>query len=685
MNRLQYETSPYLLQHANNPVDWYAWKPEAFAKAKEEDKPILVSIGYSTCHWCHVMERESFEQEAIAKFMNEHFINIKVDREERPDVDQIYMEACQAITGGGGWPLNCFLTPDARPFLAGTYYPPKPAYNRPSWPQLLQHVANIFENKRDQVEDQANRLLEAIGRSERIFLKDQPEGEKSDFLQVETLDQIFRRMEDRFDTEYGGSGGAPKFPGTMTLQYLLHYGVQQDVPTAIEHVRFSLRKMIQGGIYDQIGGGFARYATDRAWLIPHFEKMLYDNALLVELLSDAYQITKEPLFREAIEETLVWVEREMTHPDGGFYAALDADSEGVEGKFYVWKEQEIEDILPDEYLLWKDFLGVRPDGNWEGTNILWRPESLEDFIESRQMDSAAAKKAYAEVKELLLQKRAERIRPGLDDKILLGWNALMVSGLAKAGFALNRPDYRERAQQTLDFLLETFQREKGSLELWHTYKVEGQYPAFLDDYAWLIKALLDVYEVSFETKYLDLAEQYTEMVLQNFLDPDSKLFYFTGKEQKDLPMRRKELYDNAVPAGNSTMVLNFQRLGSFLDKNTYREHALAMLQAVQEAVRKYPGSFARWSLGLFNQIIPGNEIAIVGQNAEEKVWDLSNIFLPNRVLMISEEAQAEYPLLADKPAKEDALVYWCQQYACRQPVSSIEELKQLIVAKPSLN
>lgn len=677
MNRLQHETSPYLLQHANNPVDWYAWKPEAFARAKEEDKPILVSIGYSTCHWCHVMERESFEHAGVAAFMNEHFINIKVDREERPDVDQVYMEACQAITGGGGWPLNCFLTPDGRPFLAGTYYPPRPAYNRASWPQILQHVAKIFAEKREQVEKQAERLLEAIGRSERLFLQEVPASVEPEFSKS-ALDTIYQHLQDRYDTESGGFGGAPKFPGSMSLQFLLHYGYAYGVPAAIDHVEFSLQKMIRGGIYDQLGGGFARYATDRDWLIPHFEKMLYDNALLVEVLADAYQITKNPLYRETIKETLAWVDREMTHPNGGLFAALDADSEGVEGKFYVWQETEIDEVLGEEAPLWKSFYGVRPEGNWEETNILWRPVPFATFIENKGLNQKSAKEQWLSVKERLLEKRAERIRPGLDDKILLGWNALMVSAFAKAGFALDQPEYRQRAATTLDFLLQTFRVDQQQLFLWHTYKGEGQYPAFLDDYAWLIKALLDVYEVTFDLKYLELAEEYTNLVLQEFLDPDSNLFYFTGKEQKDLPVRRKELYDSAVPAGNSTMVLNFQRLGVLLDNATFSEQGQRMLLAMKEAVVKYPSSFSRWALALFNQVEPSNEIAIVGRNATEKVWGLSNIFLPNRVLMVSEKEQEGFPLLAGKPEKDDAMIYWCQQYACRQPVSSLEALEQLI-------
>jgi uncharacterized protein len=394
MNRLQYESSPYLLQHAHNPVDWYAWRPEAFARAKAENKPILVSIGYSTCHWCHVMERESFENPDIAALMNERYINIKVDREERPDVDAIYMDACQILTGGGGWPLNCFLTPEGKPFFAGTYYPPRPAHNRPSWMQVLQHLANIWETKREVAYEQADKLLGHIQRNDNVFLE-KPASELA--MQGDAaftpamLENAFYQMREQFDRVEGGFGGAPKFPSSMAIQYLLHYHWFTGNSEALEHALLSLDKMIMGGIYDQIGGGFARYATDREWLVPHFEKMLYDNALLVMVLSEAYKLLhttdsdarqvphRANLYRQTIEETLGFIQREMTHPMGGFYAAQDADSEGEEGKFYVWSRVEIEEVLGEDADLFCAFYGVTPEGNWEHTNILWRPVAAEVF------------------------------------------------------------------------------------------------------------------------------------------------------------------------------------------------------------------------------------------------------------------------------------------------------------------
>ncbi|HRI58481.1 MAG TPA: thioredoxin domain-containing protein, partial [Saprospiraceae bacterium] len=467
MNKLQSETSPYLLQHAHNPVDWYAWRPEAFERARAEQKPILVSIGYSTCHWCHVMERESFENEDIAAFMNERFINIKVDREERPDVDAIYMDACQILTGGGGWPLNCFLTPEGKPFYAGTYFPPRPAHNRPSWLQLLQHLANIWETQRDVALDQAEKLTAHIARSDDIFIQKpsnpNPETLKPSnpetlqpsnppTLKPSNLESIYYQMRERFDRVEGGFGGAPKFPSTMAIQYLLNYHWFTGNPEALEQAVLSLDKMIHGGIYDQLGGGFARYATDREWLVPHFEKMIYDNALLVSVLSEAYKLTGKALYKETIEETLHYVRREMTGADGGFYSAQDADSEGVEGKFYVWDKGEIGEILGGEAQLFCAFYGVTEHGNWEEKNILWRPVSYEAFAAANDTEVGRLKSRLQSGREKLFAVRSKRIWPGLDNKVLLSWNALMTSAYCAAFTALGNEEYRTTAVRNIEFL-----------------------------------------------------------------------------------------------------------------------------------------------------------------------------------------------------------------------------------------
>ncbi|HOY06355.1 MAG TPA: thioredoxin domain-containing protein [Saprospiraceae bacterium] len=692
MNHLQHERSPYLLQHAHNPVHWHAWKPEAFERARAEQKPILVSIGYSTCHWCHVMERESFENEEIAAFMNEHFINIKVDREERPDVDAIYMEACQILTGGGGWPLNCFLTPEGKPFYAGTYFPPRPAHNRPSWIQLLQHLSNIWQTEPQKAIDQADNLTRHIEHNDGVFLKKTEEPAVSGVagFQQSDLDAVFTRLQQDFDPLEGGFGGAPKFPATMALQFLLSYHYFSRRPEALGHALLSLDKMIQGGIYDQLGGGFSRYATDRGWLVPHFEKMLYDNALLVSVLSEAYKYVLEnnqfpdaarraQLYRETIEETLQFIGREMTHTEGGFYSALDADSEGVEGKFYVWEQQEVEAVLGSDAGLFCAFYGVTHEGNWEEKNILWRPASFEAFAQFNGMEVHDLKKRLAAGRELLLAARALRIRPGLDDKILLGWNALMCSAYTAAYKAMAEESFRITAVRNMDFLLEKFASANGD-SLLHTWKDgEAQYDAFLEDYAFLIAALVDIYEITFDVNYLRSAEKYTRLVLSYFLDPVTGLFYFTGSGQTDIVLRKKDLQDNATPSGNSTMAHNLQRLSVLLGRPDWREMAQQMLRQVEDAVKKYPRSFERWALAMMMEAHPYHEIGVLGANAFETAAAIQRWFLPNGVIAASSQITDELPLLAEKVAgKTDALIYVCRDFTCQRPVTGLDDFRQLV-------
>jgi uncharacterized protein YyaL (SSP411 family) len=673
MNRLQHETSPYLLQHAHNPVDWYAWQPEAFERAWAEQKPILVSIGYSTCHWCHVMERESFENEDIAAYMNENFINIKVDREERPDVDAIYMDACQILTGGGGWPLNCFLTPEGKPFYAGTYFPPRPAFNRPSWLQLLQHLANTWETKREVAYDQAEKLLAHISRNDDIFIKKttslttiQPPSPPAS-----NLENIYYQMRERFDRVEGGFGGAPKFPSTMAIQYLLNYHHFTGNPESLEHALLSLDKMIQGGIYDQIGGGFARYATDREWLVPHFEKMLYDNALLVGVLSEAFKLTQKELYQETIEETLDYIRREMTSTDGGFYSAQDADSEGVEGKFYVWDKAEIEEILGEEAALFCAFYGVTEAGNWEEKNILWRPSTFEKFASANRLEVVDLKKRLKEGGEKLFAVRSKRIWPGLDDKMLLSWNALMTSAYSAAFTALGHEAYREAAVRNVAFLLKNCTHENSG-RLKHS---AAQKDAFLEDYAFFIAALTDVYQITFDVKYLQIAGKYVDHVLSSFHDSDTGLFYFTDVNQSDIILRKKDLYDNATPSGNSTMVHNLQRLGILLDRVAWRETAAQMLLTMRESVERYPLSFERWAIALMNETYPILEIAVVGDNAEQKALAIQREFLPNKVIAASKTSSEEMPLLSGKTGDADALIYLCRDFACQRPVSDLGEFR----------
>ncbi len=684
MNQLQHETSPYLLQHAHNPVNWYAWKPEAFEKARKEDKPILVSIGYSTCHWCHVMERESFEDQEVAGYMNDNFVCIKVDREERPDVDQIYMEACQVLTGGGGWPLNCFLTPDGRPFYAGTYYPPMPAYNRPSWLQVLMNISHAFQNKRETVEDQANRLTEIIQNSGETFAGNKLKVVSDDEPFHEgLLKKMYEALEKQFDKKDGGFGGAPKFPGTMSLHYLLDYHFYFGEKTALNHVELSLDKMAMGGIYDQIGGGFARYATDSKWLVPHFEKMLYDNALLVSLLADAYKVTKKNLYRETIEETLEWVHREMTSNEGGFYSAQDADSEGVEGKYYVWEKNEVEEILGEDAPLFCEFYDVTEHGNWEEKNILWRRWTFEDFAEAKDMDMQVLKNKLAKARQKLFEVRDKRVHPGLDDKTLLDWNALMCSAYAKAYTALGDDTYKNTAVANLEFLLEKFLQPDG-ITLFHTYKNgKAQYDAFLDDYAYLIEAMLDVAEITFDTRWILQAGRYIEFVLENFLDETGKMFYFTSAKQNDVLLRKKNLYDSATPSGNSTMVRNLQRAGILIGKESWRQTAGESLLAMRDAIVRYPGSFGRWATSIVSEVFGIPEIAVLGKQAGELAEKINLEFLPQKVLMSSTTPNDSFPLLEGKNNNGDTLVYICQDYACQRPVKTIEEFRQLVRSNES--
>ncbi len=695
MNQLQHETSPYLQQHAHNPVDWYAWKPEAFEKARLENKPILVSIGYSTCHWCHVMERESFENPDIAAFMNDRFVCIKVDREERPDVDAIYMEACQLLTGSGGWPLNCFLTPEGKPFFAGTYYPPRPAYNRPSWLQVLQHLANIWETKRQTAYEQADRLLEYIARNDDVFLKKSaPVSEPSEFdarFPPEYLDNIFLRMREQFDQTEGGFGGAPKFPSTMAIQFLFQYYWFANEQQALEHALHSLDKMIQGGIFDQLGGGFARYSTDREWLVPHFEKMLYDNALLVSTLAEAIQLLQTTgvvaqrqearlqCYRETVERTLAYVVREMTHPAGGFFSAQDADSEGEEGKFFVWDKAEIEALLGDEAGLFCEFYGVSEAGNWEGSNILHIKTPLPEFAVARNLDLSTLNANLARQREVLFLKRSKRVPPGLDDKVIMAWNALMCSAFAQAYAALGVDTFRDAAMRNLEFLLDNLIDFTNDDRLLHTWKDgKANYPAMLDDYAFFILALLDIWQITFDSKYLTLAERYTEQVLSYFHDSESGLFYYTSIDQTDLVLRKKDLYDNATPSGNSSMALALQRIGILCDRQDWRETAAQMLRKMADTVERYPLSFERWACTILLERYAYFEIALVGEDAFEKARMIQKRFLPNKVMAASVEANDRMPLLRGKVGASDAIIYVCRDYACQKPVQSMYDFNELV-------
>lgn len=683
MNHLQHETSPYLLQHAHNPVEWYAWKPEAFERARRENKPIILSIGYSTCHWCHVMERESFEDPDTAAFMNAHFINIKVDREERPDVDQIYMDACQSIHGGGGWPLNCFLLPDGRPYFAGTYYPPFPSDRRPSWLQLVNNMYRAYRDRRADAIDQADRLMKSIQSGKRVFRDESLlEQAQETLFQPELAEKIFTSLTQRFDTVHGGFGGAPKFPATMNLQFLLQYYHYAGASDALDHVRFSVQQMIRGGIYDQLGGGFARYTVDKAWLVPHFEKMLYDNALLVSLLADTYRTTKDSMVEGAIRETLTFIDRELSSPEGGFYSALDADTEGEEGKFYVWSVEEIREELQELAPLFEQVFGVSDGGNWEGHNILWRATPVQEAAEQLGLSIEEAEQQLTIAKSKLLARRSLRVRPGLDDKHLLSWNALMISAYCQAYSALGEESYRQRAHAAIRFVEEKMLNEQG--RLWHAFKDgRAQYEGFLDDYAYWINALLDAYTLEFDLDFIDQAVTFTDFVLAEFLDESDNLFYFTAASQDDVPLRPKEVYDNAMPSGNAMMVHNLLRLAHLTGNEKWRSQAKRMVQPMLNSLEKYPTAFGHWALAALRLAYPEKELAIIGPEAERQ----GRVFLQQQyaglVVMAHREGDiSSFPLLAGRSASEETLFFICQDYQCQLPVRTREEAVALINSLP---
>jgi len=677
-NKLAQETSPYLLQHAHNPVNWYPWGDEAINKAKQEDKPLLVSIGYAACHWCHVMEKESFEDEDTAGLMNEYFVNIKIDREERPDLDHIYMDAVQAMTGSGGWPLNIFLTPDGRPFYGGTYFPPKAIYNRPSWKDVLTGVASAWSEKRHEIDTQATNLTGHIVQSN-SFGQQAVAGAINieELFSLEKSETMFKNIMATCDRQEGGFGNAPKFPQTFTIGYLLRYYHFTSNEEALTQACLSLDKMIQGGLYDHLGGGFARYSTDREWLVPHFEKMLYDNALLVSVLCDAFQLTNKPLYQQAVEQTLAFVERELYAPEKGFYSALDADSEGVEGKFYVWNRAEIEQLLQQDAALFCEFYDVTEGGNWEHTNILNIRKPLEAFAAGKKMAVQSLQELLQRSREKLLQHRAGRVRPLLDDKILLGWNALMNTAYSKAYSVFGHARYEQIARENMAFIWERFTSDGQNF--FHTYKKEvARYPAFLDDYAYLIQALICLQEISGNADYLYKAKSLTEWVIDRFSEEETGYFFYTHKEQQDVIVRKKEVYDGAIPSGNAIMAFNLQYIGVVFDISSWKERALKMCAGLQQAVHRYPGSFGVWASMILSFVGGTSEIAIIGKDVELIRRELLKHFIPFRVVQSAPSANNDLPLLASKPSSPNTLIYLCKDYQCSAPVDKVSDLIRLL-------
>ncbi len=666
-NRLISETSPYLLQHAYNPVDWYPWSQEAFDVAKKEDKPILLSVGYSSCHWCHVMAHESFEDAEVAEMMNRGFINIKVDREERPDIDAIYMNAVQAMTGSGGWPMTVVMTPEGKPFFSGTYFPPNDGYGRPSFKRVLLSLEQTWQEKRQEVYKSAEKVTDHLSNLEGI-------GTTAAELSPQMVKQALENLAKTFDTKHGGFGREPKFPPHSILKLLLRQGDKNLVQMAL----FTLNKMARGGIYDQLGGGFSRYSVDEAWLVPHFEKMLFDNAQLVKLYAEAYLMTKKPLYKQIVEETLEWVKREMLSEEGGFYSALDADSEGIEGKFYVWDEQEIEELLGADAKLAKAYFDISSMGNFEGHNILNLKHTDERVVERFGLSLEELHQKVGEVKEALFTARAKRTRPGLDDKILCSWNSLMLTGFAEAGRILSRQDYINIAIENAEFIHKKMFVD-GRLK--HSYKdgvvkVEGM----LEDYAYYGLALVSLYQATFDSKWLLLAIEITEIITKHFVDIKRNGFFSTPDDGEKLLVRPKGYFDSSQPSDNGAAAELLLVLSRYTGNSGWENLAVGSIKAMSEAMKEQPHGFGTLLCALDQLFKPSQEIALVGES-KELFTELNKHFLPYIVKALSTGAEddlvKQIPFLQQRDKLEGkATAYVCENNTCQLPVTNTEELRK---------
>lgn len=691
-NKLINEKSPYLLQHAYNPVDWYPWSEEAFEIAKKEDKLIFLSIGYSTCHWCHVMEKESFEDDEVAALMNDAFVSIKVDREERPDIDGIYMSVCQMMTGGGGWPLTIIMTPDKKPFFSGTYFPKKNKFNRIGMIELIPRINDVWNNKKDDVLKSAEEITNAVNQKSVTV-------EKSD-LSSEVFNRAFESFKQRYDSVHGGFGNAPKFPSPHNLMFLLRYYHRNNDPAALAMVTNTLNQMRLGGIYDHIGFGFARYSTDSQWLVPHFEKMLYDQAMLSTTYTEAFQLTQNDLYKQTTKEILEYVLRDMTHPDGGFYSAEDADSEGEEGKFYLWTIEEIRETLKDDAELFIRLFNLEDGGNlsdsetgWmdestgtmKGTNILHLKDTVENLLNDDQFSKADLNDFIRRTRKKLFNAREKRIHPHKDDKILTDWNGLMISAFTKAASVFDDDIYKSAAESAMSFILSRLRKEDGTLI--HRYR-DGQagLPAHLDDYAFVIQALLDLFELTFNPSYLKTAVELCDILLNHFLDKKNGGFFFTSDSNESLITRQKELYDGAYPSGNSVMFSNLKRLGMFTADNIYDRNSEKMLDYFSSQVNDYPSVFTQFLIGLDLVLNPFYEVIVAGSensaDVQEAVKYFQRIFLPEKIFVYNnndDQLRRLIPYLsANKTVDNRLTIYVCENFSCNLPVHSVDEAIQLI-------
>ncbi len=678
VNSLISETSPYLLQHAHNPVNWYAWNDDTLEMARRENKLILVSVGYSACHWCHVMEHECFEDEQVARLMNDYFICIKVDREERPDVDQVYMLAVQLMTGRGGWPLNCFALPDGRPIYGGTYFPKK------EWMNILLNIADVYANDKEKAIDYAEQLTEGVRLAELVKINE----DENEFT-INTLHQSYNHWKARFDYIEGGQDKAPKFPLPNNYQYLLRYCSSPSLPEGERvalrnHIHLTLEKMAYGGIYDQIGGGFSRYSVDHYWKVPHFEKMLYDNAQLVTLYSEAFRATGNLLYKQVVYETLAFVERELTAPDGGFYSALDADSEGVEGKYYVWQKEELQAILKENFNLFADYFNVNEKGLWEDDNyILLRNDSDETVANKHHISTQELQTTINKIKKELLTIREKRVHPGLDNKILTSWNALMAKAYIDAYNVFDEQHFLDVAIRNVEFLFANALNKENKLSHLSVASPisfgegKGVRLGFLEDYSFFIETLIALYETSFYETYLHKTNQLIKHCIAHFQDKASKMFYFTSDEDKALISRKMELSDNVIPASNSSIAKSLFKLSHYFENEEYMLMSRKMLNNVLPEMGNYGAGYSNWAMLHLHFTQPFYEVVIVGKLVNEIKKQFNKHYLPNAIFA-GKENESNMPLLKNRFMDGETLIYVCTNKTCMKPVKEVEEaLKQI--------
>lgn len=659
-NNLINETSPYLIQHAHNPVNWYAWGDEALAKAKAENKLLLISVGYSACHWCHVMEHESFEDEEVAKIMNDNFICIKVDREERPDIDQIYMNAVQLMTGRGGWPLNCFALPTGEPFYGGTYF------RKDQWVQILNNVANEYKVAPEKVNEYAQKLTEGIKSSEMLpMVKDQTP------FSMDVLTSGVAKIKKQFDYVEGGGNNAPKFPMPNNYEFLLQYYYHTKDKEVLDIVELTLDKIAFGGIYDQIGGGFARYSTDKYWKAPHFEKMLYDNGQLVSLYSQAYQLTKKPLYKHVVYQTLAYTAKEMTAKNGAFYSSLDADSEGEEGKFYVWSKEELQAILKNDFDFAKEYYNVNTTGKWEGHYILLRKKDNAKIAKQFNISEDAVVAKIDNINAVLLKERAKRIRPDLDDKTLTSWNALMLKGYVDAYTVFSEERFLKAAIKNANFIVENQIRKDGGLN--HNYKNGvSNLDGYLEDYSFTTEALIALYQATFDEKWLAEAKQLTDYAIEHFYDDSTGFFFFTSNNAKGLVARKMELTDNVIPASNSSMAKTLFLLGELYYDENYTGKSKQMLKNIEAQIPQYISGYSNWGILMLNNVKPFYEVAISGKKAHQKRMKLNANYIPNK-LIIGTTKSSSLQLLEMKEVNGMTMIYVCYNKVCQSPVETVDE------------